>query len=151
MRTGFVLTAFVSLACLTPAAPSEADVSPSPSVADTLLTLSLPDAPPADGTPVTLELRVANDGGEPLVLDFPDGQRYDFEVFAADGASVWRWSDGMFFIQVLGRETLAPGMSLRWTEGIDAGLPAGTYRVVATLTTVEPRAVEDTLTVVPGG
>ena len=48
---------------------------------------------------------------------------------------------------MLGRERLDPGTSLRWIERIEDGLPAGVYRVVATLTTVEPHTIEGTLTV----
>ena len=114
------------------------------------LSLSTGEASPEPATPVVLELTGTNDGPATLVLDFPDGQRYDFEVISEDGAVVWHWAEGRFFAQVLGRETLEPGASLRWTGRIEAGLPAGVYRVIATLTTVEPHAIEATLTVLPG-
>ncbi|WP_419165617.1 BsuPI-related putative proteinase inhibitor [Candidatus Palauibacter sp.] len=139
MRTGLTFPAFVPLACLMAALSTQ----------DLRLALSLGEAPPTAGTPIALELTATNDGEAPLVLDFPDGQRYDFEVFSEHGASVWRWAEGMFFAQMLGRETLEPGASLRWTARIESGLPAGVYRVVATLTTVAPHTVEGTLTVVP--
>ena len=113
------------------------------------LSLSTGEASPAAATPIVLELAGTNDGQAALVLDFPDGQRYDFEVISEDGAVVWHWAEGRFFAQVLGRETLEPGASLRWTGRIEAGLPAGVYRVIATLTTVEPHAIEATLTVLP--
>lgn len=113
------------------------------------LSLSTGEASPEAATPVVLELTGTNDGPATLVLDFPDGQRYDFEVISEDGAVVWNWAEGRFFAQVLGRETLEPGASLRWTGRIEAGLPAGVYRVIATLTTVEPHAIEATLTVLP--
>ena len=113
------------------------------------LSLSTGEESPEAATPVVLELTGTNDGQTTLVLDFPDGQRYDFEVISEDGAVVWHWAEGRFFAQVLGRETLEPGASLRWTGRIEAGLPAGVYRVIATLTTVEPHAIEATLTVLP--
>ncbi|MDE2945211.1 MAG: BsuPI-related putative proteinase inhibitor [Gemmatimonadota bacterium] len=113
------------------------------------LSLSTGEEPPEAATPVVLELTGTNDGQSALVLDFPDGQRYDFEVISEDGVVVWRWAEGRFFAQVLGRETLEPGASLHWTGRIEAGLPAGVYRVIATLTTVEPHAIEATLTVLP--
>ncbi|MDE2720830.1 BsuPI-related putative proteinase inhibitor [Candidatus Palauibacter polyketidifaciens] len=113
------------------------------------LSLSTGEASPEAATPVVLELTGTNDGPATLILDFPDGQRYDFEVISEDGAVVWHWAEGRFFAQVLGRETLEPGASLRWTGRIEAGLPAGVYRVIATLTTVEPHAIEATLTVLP--
>ncbi len=139
MQTGLVFPAFVSLACLMAA----------PSAPDLRLALSTGDESPAAGAPIVLELSAANDGDAPLVLDFPDGQRFDFEVFSEDGAVVWHWAEGMFFAQMLGRERLESGAVLRWTERIEGGLPAGAYRVVATLTTVERRAVEASLTVLP--
>ncbi len=113
------------------------------------LSLSTGEGSPPAATPIVIELTGTNDGQAALVLDFPDGQRYDFEVTSEDGALVWRWAEGRFFAQVLGRETLEPGSSLRWTGRIEAGLPAGVYRVIATLTTVEPHAIEATLTVLP--
>lgn len=149
MRAGLVCSTFAALACLAPAGPAGTEVSPPRAAADLRLALSLPEEAPRAGTPLTLGLDAVNEGDAPLVLDFPDGQRYDFEVFAEDGTRVWRWSDGMFFIQVLGRETVAPGDSLRWSERIEGGLPAGAYRVVATLTTVAPDTAEGALTVRP--
>lgn len=113
------------------------------------LSLSTGDESPRAATPIVLELAGVNEGQAALILDFPDGQRYDFEVISEGGAVVWRWAEGMFFAQVLGRETLEPAASLRWTATIEAGLPAGVYRVRATLTTVEPRTIEATLTVLP--
>ncbi len=113
------------------------------------LSLSAGEESPAAATPVVLELTGTNEGQAALILDFPDGQRYDFEVISEDGAVVWHWGEGRFFAQVLGRETLEPGASLHWTGRIEAGLPAGVYRVLATLTTVEPHTIEATLTVLP--
>lgn len=113
------------------------------------LSLSTGEEPPEAAAPVVLELTGTNDGESTLVLDFPDGQRYDFEVISEDGVVVWHWAEGRFFAQVLGRETLEPGASLHWTGRIEAGLPAGVYRVIATLTTVAPHAIEATLTVLP--
>ncbi len=113
------------------------------------LSLSTGEVPPTAASPVVLELTGTNDGQAALILDFPDGQRYDFEVISEDGVVVWHWAEGRFFAQVLGRETLEPGASLHWTGRIEAGLPAGVYRVLATLTTVEPHTIEARLTVLP--
>ena len=104
------------------------------------------DAAPLAGTPLILELTANNDGEAPLVLDFPDGQRFDFEVFSEDGTSVWRWSEGMFFARMIGRETLEPEASLNWIARIENGLDEGTYAIVATLTTMDQESVDMTLT-----
>ncbi len=141
-----VLPALAAFACAAGSAPRSADEGSDPALR---LSLSTGEGSPPAGAPVVLELTGTNDGQATLILDFPDAQRYDFEVISEDGAVVWRWAEGRFFAQVLGRETLEPGASLRWSASIEAGLPAGVYRVLATLTTVEPRAVEATLTVLP--
>lgn len=137
-----LVSALAAFACA--AGPAAGEPGP-----ELRLSLSTGEESPEAATPVVLEMTGTNDGQATLVLDFPDGQRYDFEVISEDGAVVWQWAEGRFFAQVLGRETLEPGASLRWTGRIEAGLPAGVYRVIATLTTVEPHAIEATLTVLP--
>lgn len=145
-----LLLALAAVACAAGSAAGSAEGSAAGEPGRALrLSLSAGEKSPEAATPVVLELTGTNDGQTTLVLDFPDGQRYDFEVISEDGAVVWHWAAGRFFAQVLGRETLEPGASLRWTGRIEAGLPAGVYRVVATLTTVEPHAIEATLTVLP--
>lgn len=115
------------------------------------LELSTGDEPASAGMPISLSLTATNEVESPLTLDFPDGQRYDFEVIADEGGTVWRWSEGRFFDQMLGRETLDAGAALTWTGRLEAGLPPGAYRIVATLTTVEPRTVAAEITVISGG
>ena len=145
-----LLTALAAFACAAGSADGPADErSDDGSGQELRLSLSAGEEAPTAAVPVVLELTGTNDGQSALVLDFPDGQRYDFEVISEDGVVVWHWAEGRFFAQVLGRETLEPGASLRWTGRIEAGLPAGVYRVIATLTTVEPHAIEATLTVLP--
>jgi len=146
-----LLPALAVFACAAGSADGPADESSADdgSGRELRLSLSTGDEAPTAATPVVLELTGPNDGRATLILDFPDGQRFDFEVISEDGTVVWRWAEGRFFAQVLGRETLEPGASLLWTGRIEAGLPAGVYRVIATLTTMEPLAVEATLTVLP--
>jgi hypothetical protein len=67
-----------------------------------------------EGDSVRFELHLTNIAGAPVVLEFPTAQRYDFEVRAAAGRVLWRWSDEMAHAQVLGREVLAPGESQRY-------------------------------------
>ena len=146
-----LLPALAAFACAAGSADGPADgrSADDGSRRELRLSLSTGEAAPTAATPVVLELTGTNDGQASLVLDFPDGQRFDFEVISEGGTVVWHWAEGRFFAQVLGRETLEPGASLRWTGRIEAGLPAGVYRVIATLTTVEPHAIEATLTVLP--
>lgn len=66
------------------------------------------------GDSVRLEVHVTNVAAGPIALEFATTQRYDFDVFEADGDRVWRWSDGMTFGQATGREVLQPGESRRY-------------------------------------
>ena len=142
-----LLSALTAFACAAAGLAAGSGVRDGESGQDLRLSLSAGEESPPAATPVVLELTGTNEGQAALILDFPDGQRYDFEVISDDGAVVWHWAEGRFFAQVLGRETLDPGASLHWTARIEAGLPAGVYRVLATLTTVEPHTIEATLTV----
>lgn len=89
-----------------------------------------------------MELTARNEGSDELVINFANGQRYDFEVFKDDGASVWHWSDDMMFTMALGQEVIAPGEALQWRETHAEGLPAGSYRVVGTLAAMDRPTVE---------
>lgn len=108
---------------------------------DTGLRVTLSAAPVRPGAPLDLTLEVTNERTGEAVLDFPDGQRFDFEVLD-DRETVWRWASDMFFPQVLGRERIPPGESIDWSARLEAGLPTGDYRIRGTLTTSPPVAVE---------
>jgi len=109
------------------------------------LTLTLTVSEVAAGEPIEFTLGLANvnasSGAEEAVVDFPDGQRFDFEVFQ-EGASLWRWASDLFFPQMLGRERIAAGESMEWSGRLEEGLPAGQYTVRATLTTSARPTVE---------
>lgn len=98
------------------------------------LRLDVGTTAPVAGQAIAFVLTVTNGGEEELVIDFPDGQRFDFEVIG-EGTTIWRWGADMFFTQMLGRERIAAGASELWTATLEAGLPAGTYTVRGTLTT----------------
>lgn len=86
---------------------------------------------------VRFVLHVTNSGDEPLDLTFPTSQRYDFAVRTPAGEEVWRWSEGMSFLQAITEETLPPGES--WTvEGEwDPGDREGQYVATGVLTARE--------------
>ena len=94
---------------------------------------------PGDTIELTLELR--NDSGDPLVLDFVTGQRYDFAILRTQEDTVWSWSRGKAFTQVLGQETVQPDQGLVYSERIGPELPLGTFQVHGRVT-----ASDDTLT-----
>ena len=69
-----------------------------------------------DGDSVALTFRASNDTLPELAIGFRSGQRYDFEIYTADGELLWRWSDRMAFTAVLGDMTLRRGESLTYVE-----------------------------------
>ncbi len=90
--------------------------------------------------PIVMTLTVANVKGEDLTLTFPTAQRYDFIVRKGKQV-VWRWSEGMMFAQVIGRESLRAGDSISYEITWDqSGLedmkpPLGAYSAQGILKT----------------
>ncbi|MDX1394938.1 MAG: BsuPI-related putative proteinase inhibitor [Gemmatimonadota bacterium] len=113
------------------------------------LRLAIDPATPTAGEPLEFVLVLRNGAAGELVIDFPDGQRFDFEV-STDGSLVWRWAADMFFPQVLGRERIAAGDEMTWTAGVSGGFPAGSYAVRATLTSNTPHEIVSSFEVVEG-
>lgn len=152
IRSLVAIAVVAAVACAAPAPGTDTPASgdsppavstPSESVMmdDLRVSASVETAPVGAGTPITFGITVSNEGAAPVTIDFSDGQRFDFEVFDG-GRSVWRWSADMAFIQMIGQETVRPGAPLSWTADVPDGLPAGTYRLVATVTAMEPASVE---------
>lgn len=65
---------------------------------------------------VEFVLQVTNTTDAPVALTFPSGQSYDFVVYDASGAEVWRWSAEQMFTQALREEVVAPGETLTYSE-----------------------------------
>jgi hypothetical protein len=82
------------------------------------------DAEP-DDTAVRFTLTVENDGDDPLELSFRDGQRVEF-LAESESETVWQWSEGRMFMQMLGSETLQPGETVSY-EGVWENPESGTY------------------------
>ncbi len=89
------------------------------------------------GDSVRLILHVTNSGDTPVQLSFPTSQRYDFVVETPAGEKVWRWSDGMSFLQALSQETLAPGDSWDMEAVWDPGDREGEFVAAGELTARE--------------
>jgi len=134
------VAALVIAACAARRGSQEAPIATARISDDVELTLSLAGAPRA-GEPIEFRLTVSNAGAGEAVLDFADGQRFDFEVLEGL-TSVWRWAEDMFFTMMIGRERIASGDSITWSAALDEGLPAGAYRVRATLTTADRPTVD---------
>lgn len=101
--------------------------------------------PPAQ-EPLRLQVLLRNPGTDTLHIEFPTAQRYDFRIRPADGETLWRWSDGRAFAQVLGRESIAPGDSLQWEATHGEGLAEGRYVVVGWIT-ARDRQLRDSVVV----
>lgn len=93
------------------------------------------------GAPLRLKIKVCNRGSQEVEVSFGTSQRYDFEVMSdKTSAIVWRWSDGMLFAQVIGKERFAPGClqlgETSWDGSDSEGRPVepGTYKARAILT-----------------
>lgn len=120
---------------------------------DLMLSTSLSTARAAEGLDVALTVR--NEADEPATLRFRTGQRADFAAYDLDDldgdgsdiegidpdddAVAWRHGAGRMFTQVLGSETLTPGDSVTY-ESTWQNPPAGTYRVVGSLSAQEQDA-----------
>lgn len=64
-----------------------------------------------EGDRVRFVFHVTNTSDDPLELTFPTSQRHDLIVTTPSGAEVWRWSEGMAFLQAISHATLEPGDS----------------------------------------
>jgi hypothetical protein len=79
-------------------------------------------------------LTIKNVGNKHAELDFSNGQTYDFVVVDSAGRSVWQWSTGRMFTQIVRNKQLGAGDSMRVSETWKKGaLAPGKYTVVATL------------------
>ena len=97
-----------------------------------------PAGPVASGEPLPLTLVVTNTSDAPVELHFTSSQRFDFEMRSSSGMSVWSWASERIFLQVLGKETIAPKRSLEYTDKHLGNLPAGTYQVIGRVASREP-------------
>lgn len=79
-------------------------------------------------------LHVTNSGDAPIDIVFPTSQRYDFVVRTPAGDEVWRWSDGMSFLQALSNESLPAGESWEMEAVWDPGDRAGEFVATGELT-----------------
>src|SRR5687768_15978595 len=84
---------------------------------------------------VGFALHLTNSDTQPLVMEFSNAQRYDFEVHALAGQNVCRWSDHMGFAAALGTETIGAGVFREYRTSCAPGSRTGTFvavgRVVA--------------------
>jgi hypothetical protein len=88
------------------------------------------------GEPIELVLKLTNHSSQPVTLEFPSSQRYDFVIADSSGATVWSWSANRMFAQMIGAERVAPNDSREYREQFSGSLPTGTYRATGIITTI---------------
>lgn len=139
MRSSVVVAALVMAGCAgSNGGPAEASGGMK---ADVAATLEVKVSEPS----VRLVLHVTNTGEDPLELSFATSQRYEFVVEEPSGEEVWRWSEGMAFLQALSEATLAPGESWDMEAVWDPGSRSGEY-VARGMVTARGEAIEQTAT-----
>jgi len=69
-----------------------------------------PEAAPTGGN-MALTLIVTNKSGEERTFDLNTGQIYEFTAYYDNGDEAWRWSEGMFFTQVINEIRFEAGQS----------------------------------------
>lgn len=107
------------------------------------------------GDTIHMRLTAFNRTGQPLVLNFPTAQRFDFLLRRGDdglgGEPVWRWSRDRFFTQSEGVERLTPGRpAIEYTASRRAPGEPGIYLVVGKITAASwPLSATVPITVAP--
>jgi hypothetical protein len=111
--------------------------------------------------PIKLTMTVKNPGKSPVRLMFTSGMKYDLEIRKGktrNGASMWQWSRGRMFTQMISNTTLDAGKTLTFAEAYAPGergadgkpgpeLEPGTYTATAVLATSgrTPRPMASTM------
>lgn len=87
---------------------------------------------------IAARLILTNRSGANVVLDFPSGQRYDFQVKDARGEVIYTWSATRLFPAVTGQEIVKD--ELVWTETFSAGmLRPGQYTLEGRIANSDPK------------
>lgn len=100
-------------------------------------TLSL-DRAVYDGNLMMARLSLRNTQSTPLRLDFLTGQRYDLVVRDEKNNTVYQWSHGKFFTQIIGTEAVQGQRTWMIMVPLDQ-IPNGRYSAEAWLTGTGPR------------
>jgi hypothetical protein len=95
----------------------------------------------APGDSLAVILTLTNAGPDTVVLRFATGQRYDVEVRDSAGHPVWRWAEGMMFMQMLGQVRVQAGDSVAYQVAAVAPAEPGRYTVVGRIPATD-RALE---------
>jgi hypothetical protein len=72
------------------------------------------------GEKLFMSLTIRNNTDKDVTIHYTSGQRFDFKLFDAGGASLYTWSADKQFLQALSDEVLEPGEQLNYTETLDS-------------------------------
>ncbi|MDP8988184.1 MAG: BsuPI-related putative proteinase inhibitor [Actinomycetota bacterium] len=91
------------------------------------------------GEPVTWVLTVANEGEEPVTLEFRSGRQGDVVLTADDGREAYRWSEERTFTKALVQHPLDAGGSATFELAEERlEVEPGPYRLTATVPSDPP-------------
>ncbi|MBI1848991.1 MAG: hypothetical protein HYR85_01475 [Planctomycetes bacterium] len=106
---------------------------------------SYPIVPGAAAPAMWAAVAINNSGDEPLRMEFPNSQKYDFSIRDSVGEEVYRWSKGREFESKPSRLVVDKGgvhyvEEIRLTQASGAPLPPGDYTLEWRLTGSLPSA-----------
>jgi hypothetical protein len=84
----------------------------------------------AAGDSMVVRLTLTNRDADTALLRFATGQRFDVEVQDSAGRRIWRWAEGMMFMQMLGEIRVPPGDSVDYRVSAVAPAEPGRYAVI---------------------
>jgi hypothetical protein len=95
----------------------------------------------APGEHIRLRLSVRNVSAQPVTLEFPTSQQFDFIVRSEAGAEIARWSQGRQFTQQGLRLTVEPNQRVTIGDAVwrqrdqnDRLVPPGRYYIIGVVT-----------------
>jgi hypothetical protein len=84
--------------------------------------------------PIKMTLKIFNYTEEEITFHFNTGQRYDFIIEDEEGSKIWRWSQDMMFVMMLGEETLgSTNIEIIYAVEYKGKLSPGYYKITGVL------------------
>jgi hypothetical protein len=146
----FMVAAFVGCGASPVTSDSQTDVRANSGGSQSkalTLQLDIPTPTPA-GKPISLKLTLQNTSNEPVQVYLGGRPPYDFIVTSANGAELWRWSEGQVVQAILEVKTLGAREELMydvdWALQDQSGKPLspGTYLVRGAINLDPPERLE---------